>query len=76
MLNSAVAGSPGHQQVALTDDDLLVAMEGFTPAALRNVPLHGGGEVSWKDIGGLRSIKSTLVETLQLPAKVLIPCLT
>ncbi|KAK3583344.1 hypothetical protein CHS0354_038957 [Potamilus streckersoni] len=53
----------------LTQDDFERAFHGFTPASLRNVPLHEAGELGWDDIGGLKDIKKTLVQTLQWPAK-------
>jgi len=57
-------------QIALDKDDLSAALYGFTPASIRNVPLHAAGDVGWDDIGGLTDIKATLMETLQWPAKV------
>jgi peroxin-1 len=45
-------------------------LSGFTPASIRNVPLHEAGELGWSDIGGLTDVKETLIETLQWPTKV------
>ena len=58
------------KDVLLTDEDFFRAIEGFTPASIRNVSLHQAGELRWEDIGGLTDVKETLVETLQWPAKV------
>lgn len=50
-----------------------MALEGFTPAALRGVTLHTAGELGWSDVGGLAAVKGALMETLLWPTKV---CLT
>lgn len=50
-----------------------MALEGFTPAALRGVSLHTAGELGWSDVGGLAAVKGALMETLLWPTKV---CLT
>ena len=47
-----------------------VALNGFTPASIRNVPLHTAGELGWDDVGGLTDVKNILKETLLLPTKV------
>ncbi|XP_052784085.1 peroxisomal ATPase PEX1-like [Mya arenaria] len=49
--------------------DFEAALTGFTPASIRNVPLHEAGGLGWEDIGGLTDVKTTLVETLLWPAK-------
>lgn len=56
--------------IDLKPEDFDAALRGFTPASIRNVPLHAAGEIGWEDIGGLTDIKDTLIETLQWPAKV------
>lgn len=56
----------------LDQQDFYIALEGFTPASIRNVPLHEAGEIGWDDIGGLTDIKATLIETLQWPTKVIL----
>ena len=48
-----------------------MALEGFTPAALRGVKLHTAGELGWSDVGGLGAVKGALMETLLWPTKVL-----
>ncbi|KAL4220096.1 Peroxisome biosynthesis protein pex1 [Mactra antiquata] len=53
----------------VTQEDFEVALNGFTPASIRNVPLHQAGELGWSDIGGLSDVKQTLIETLQWPTK-------
>lgn len=47
-----------------------MALEGFTPAALREVSLHTAGELGWADVGGLAAVKGALMETLLWPTKV------
>ena len=59
------------EELQLLDADFDRALIGYVPASLRNVPLHQAGDIGWKDIGGLTSVKKTLIETLQWPAKVL-----
>ncbi|XP_033760557.1 peroxisome biogenesis factor 1-like [Pecten maximus] len=49
--------------------DFKHAIIGFTPASIRNVPLHTTGELGWEDVGGLTEVKSILKETLLLPSK-------
>ena len=54
----------------ISQDNFETALCGFTPASIRNVPLHQAGELGWNDIGGLTDVKNTLIETLQWPTKV------
>ena len=54
---------------ALLDSDFKSALEGFTPASLRNISLHQNDGVGWESIGGLHEVRAALVETLQWPAK-------
>ena len=54
----------------LCEEDFRVALEGFSPAALRNVPLHQAGTSDWSSVGGLKEVRNVLVQTLQWPAKV------
>ncbi|OWF49208.1 peroxisome biogenesis factor 1-like [Mizuhopecten yessoensis] len=49
--------------------DFKQSILGFTPASIRNVPLHTVGELGWDDVGGLTEVKATLKETLLLPSK-------
>lgn len=56
-------------ELDLSQNDFDVALNGFTPASIRNVPLHQAGELGWSDIGGLTDVKETLIETLQWPTK-------
>ena len=58
------------KHLQLCNVDLEAALRGFSPASLRNVQLHKAGDGSWKDVGGLKHVRQTLVETLQWPAKV------
>lgn len=57
-------------EMILTQADFDEAMNGFTPASIRNVPLHQAGDLGWDDVGGLTDIKNTLKETLMWPSKV------
>jgi peroxin-1 len=57
-------------EMVLTQGDFVKAMTGFTPASIRNVPLHEAGELGWDDVGGLMDVKKTLKETLMWPSKV------
>lgn len=52
--------------VSLTQDDFTSALDGFTPASLRNVTLQSS-TTRWDSIGGLHSTRQTLLETLQYP---------
>lgn len=56
--------------VQLYQEDFDIALSGFKPLAIRNVPLHTSGDLGWEDIGGLEEVKKALVETLQWPSKV------
>ena len=60
----------GDDGIVLTTDQFKDAVDGFTPASIRNVPLHTAGELGWDDVGGLTDVKSVLIETLQWPSKV------
>lgn len=54
----------------LTQADFTAALDGFTPASLRDITLHEEKEgIGWEAVGGLHGVRSTLVETLQWPAK-------
>ena len=57
-------------EISLCLADFEVGLDGFTPAALKNVSLHKPGEAGWTDVGGLYDVRNTLVETLQWPTKV------
>ncbi|TKX26227.1 peroxisome biosynthesis protein [Elsinoe australis] len=50
----------------LTPTDFTSALKGFTPASLRNVTLQSS-TTTFSSIGGLRSTRQTLLETLQYP---------
>lgn len=47
------------------------ALRGFIPVSLRNVDLHNPRDLGWDKIGGLHEVRQILVDTIQLPAKVL-----
>ena len=58
-------GSGGSE---LSSDDFQAALDGYTPAFLRNIKLFKS-DVAWEDVGGLYLAKSTLKETLEFPVK-------
>ncbi len=50
--------------------DFRAALDGFTPAALRQVALHEAGEQGWEAVGGLKQVRDVLLHTLMWPSKV------
>ena len=56
-------------EITLTQQNFDVALKGFTPISLRDVPLHSAGHTKWDDIGGLQEVKKTLVQIIQWPSK-------
>ncbi|KAK7534397.1 P-loop containing nucleoside triphosphate hydrolase protein [Phyllosticta citricarpa] len=54
------------ETVTLTQADFTRALDGFTPASLRNVTLQSS-TTRWDSIGGLHATRQTLLETLQYP---------
>eukprot|EP00026_Physarum_polycephalum_P000498 Phypoly_transcript_00499.p1 GENE.Phypoly_transcript_00499~~Phypoly_transcript_00499.p1 ORF type:complete len:1191 (-),score=146.73 Phypoly_transcript_00499:406-3978(-) len=54
--------------VMLSMNDFETARKGFVPVALKGVSLHTSS-VSWDSVGGLQTVKSTLIETLEWPMK-------
>lgn len=58
--------SKPHSQVTLTNEDFQRALQGFTPASLRNVKLESS-TTTFDSIGGLRETRKVLLETLQYP---------
>jgi len=66
---AAAASQQQHQlEVFVTGADFAEAQAGFVPSALKDLPL-ASSSTSWEDIGGLEEARSTLKETLELPAK-------
>ena len=57
---------PDDSNVSLTKEDFANALEGFTPASLRNVTLQSS-KVTFDSIGGLHETRKILLETLQYP---------
>lgn len=55
-------------ELELTRKDFTNALTGFVPVGLRGVKLQAS-TVNWKDIGGLRETRQTLLETLEWPTK-------
>lgn len=55
-----------HSQVTLMNEDFQRALQGFTPASLRNVKLESS-TTTFDSIGGLRETRKVLLETLQYP---------
>jgi SpoVK/Ycf46/Vps4 family AAA+-type ATPase len=58
------------QTVELTESEFHWALDGFTPSALRNIPLLPPGGLTWADVGGLHDVRKVLEQTLLWPAKV------
>ena len=54
--------------IRMAKEDFVRAQQGFTPASLRNVRLHTAG-TSFDAVGGLQSVRKTLIETLQYPTR-------
>ena len=52
--------------IVLTSQDFQIALEGFTPASLRNVTLQTS-KTTFDSIGGLHETRKILLETLQYP---------
>ena len=52
--------------IIITKNDFENALKGFTPASLRNVTLQSS-KTTFGSIGGLKSTRKTLLETLQYP---------
>ena len=52
--------------IQLSREDFIRALKGFTPAALRNVPLQTS-TITFDSIGGLQETRKVLLETLQYP---------
>ena len=38
----------------------MTALDGFTPASLKNVNLHRPSDVSWADVGGLHDVRHNI----------------
>ena len=51
--------------------DFEKALEMYKPVPLRNITLHKPEDISFDDIGGLKLIKTMLIETILWPAKVI-----
>ena len=64
--NSSYHKSTSALQPTLASADFQAALDGFTPAGLRNVNLQSS-TTKWSSIGGLQSTRQTLLETLQYP---------
>jgi len=57
-----------NQKVEAKKCDLDSALEGFVPVSLQGLPLQKSS-TTWRDIGGLETVKETLKETLELPTR-------
>jgi len=53
----------------LTAKDLLEVVRDYTPVSLQNADLHKPAPMTWRDVGGLHSVKQKLVEQLIWPLK-------
>ena len=63
--NDHPEGDP-YGTITIMNQDISKAMQGFIPASLRNVPLQSS-VTQWDDIGGLKTTRQILLETLQYP---------
>ena len=70
---AAQGGGPAAQPLLrLTREDLLGALEGFTPAAFWGTGSRKGvqaGVEGWADVGGMEEARQALHEALELPTK-------
>ncbi len=57
-------------QMKMGVNDFLRALRGFVPVALRGLPLHRSGTIDFSGVGGLKTVKKCLKETLLWPSKV------
>ncbi|KYQ49274.1 Peroxisome biogenesis factor 1, partial [Trachymyrmex zeteki] len=55
--------------IIVTEEDVNIALEDFTPMSLQGVQLYKSSGHSWSNIGGLASTKTSLTEILQWPLK-------
>ena len=65
-LTRCLSQSNTDSSIKLVTEDFLKAINGYKPASLRNVTLQTSA-VTFDSIGGLRSAKKVLIETLQYP---------
>nr|CAB3264781.1 peroxisome biogenesis protein 1-like [Phallusia mammillata] len=54
---------------ALTVDVLVESLHNFVPASLQNARLHKPSPLTWENVGGLHSVKQSLMEQLVWPLK-------
>ena len=57
-----------------SSDDVRSVLADFTPLSLWGASLHPAGKRGWSDVGGLRTVKEALVESLLWPGKVTRSC--
>ncbi|KAM7120311.1 peroxisomal ATPase PEX1 isoform 6-T6 [Molossus nigricans] len=75
LVDRAIHSCLSHQNISTKEELLLTtldfqkALQGFTPASLRNVNLHKPQDLGWDKIGGLHEVRQILMDTIQLPAK-------
>lgn len=55
-------------ECVVTQPDMDSALSGFVPRALQGLNLHTS-QTRWADIGGLKSVKDTIKETLEFPTR-------
>lgn len=65
-INSRSNNFSPSRSLVLTSEDFTAAITGFVPTSLRNVTLQHS-TIRFSSIGGLRSTRQTLLETLQYP---------
>ncbi|XP_029444729.1 peroxisome biogenesis factor 1 [Rhinatrema bivittatum] len=57
------------EELVLSTSDFQKALQGFTPASMRNINLHKPKDLGWEKVGGLHDVRQILLDTIQLPAK-------
>jgi peroxin-1 len=67
-LNTLPPPSGKDIRVMMETQDFMRALDGFTPASLRNVKLHSTS-TTFAMVGGLEAVRKTLLETLLYPTK-------
>ena len=60
----------GTAPCTLTASDLMEALKGYVPSALRGVTLQKAGGIGFPDVGGLHTAKETLTRVIFWPSKV------
>lgn len=67
--HNLIASSISLDDIKFGASNFVSPLKDYTPASLRGVKLQKGTGTSWKDIGGLKDAKNTLLETFEWPTK-------